>query len=446
MRTSLFAAAAALTLSGLASGAMAQTQAPAMAPAPVPAAASGKALTVTEGGVALLTLNADVDSVILSNDTALGVEVQDPRHIVIFGKVEGAGDVILMDARKRQVDRRRVTVVADTSALEALIANSTPGAKIRVQKSGAVIVLAGEAENAAQSKLAYDIAANAYPASGMKVLNLVKSRTNDQLAVSVRVMEVRRTKLRELGTRWSAQNRYNQGVGGIGNLFSSALGSAGSQDLFASARFTIDRLTLDAFINYLRSEGAATMLAEPTIVATSGQKAKFLAGGELPVPTPAVYAGTNQVVNSYTFRPYGIGLEFTATIIDGDQVTLQLAPEVSAVDDSRVVDFSGSKIPGIITRKTETTVTLGFGESVAIAGLRAAEESKDKRGLPFPTPGGIGDAIAGSRNSKRSDTELVLIVTPERVAAAQAKMPNPPETLTPPKPAKSSASSAGAKK
>lgn len=410
------------------------------------AAASGPTI-VPQGGVIILTPNTDVDSVVVSNDTALGVEVQDTRHIVVFGKQEGSGEIILLDSRKHPIDRRQVSVIADVSGIQALIDQSAPGARIKVAKSAGVIVLSGTADNSAQVKLAADIAASAYPASGVKVLNLIRSAVNDQLAVSVRVMEVRKTKLRELGIKWTAQNRYNQGTGQIGNLFNSALGTTGAQDLFATAKFTIDRLTLDAYINFLRSEGAATMLAEPTIVATSGQKAKFLAGGELPVPVPTVISGTNQVVNSYTYRPYGISLEFTAQILDANSLTLQLAPEVSAIDDSRVVDFNGSKVPGIVTRKTETTVNLNFGESVAIAGLRAKEENHDKRGLPFSTPFGIGDALAGANNSKRSDTELVIIVTPERVNDSQQRsMPTPDMTAAAPKAAKPAPSPATASK
>ncbi|MCI3132711.1 type II and III secretion system protein family protein [Phenylobacterium aquaticum] len=404
------------------------------------AAAQGGPTLVPQGGVVMLTPASDVDSVVVSNDTALGVEVQDTRHIVVFGKQEGSGEIILLDARKRPIDRRQVSVVADVSGIQALIDQSTPGSHIKVAKSSSVIVLSGTAENSAQVKLAADIAASAFPTSSIKVLNLIRSAANDQLAVSVRVMEVRQTRLRELGIKWTAQNRYNQGTGQIGNLFNSALGTTGAQDLFATAKFTIDRLTLDAYINFLRSEGAATMLAEPTIVATSGQKAKFLAGGELPVPVPTVFSGSNQVVNSYTYKPYGISLEFTAQILDANSLTLQLQPEVSAIDDSHVVDLNGSKVPGLVTRKTETTVDLNFGESVAIAGLRAREENRDRRGLPFSTPFGIGDALAGANNSKRSDTELVIIVTPERVSdSQQAAMPAPDMTAAQPKPAKPAA-------
>jgi len=385
--------------------------------------------TLREGGVVTLTPPADVASVILSNEEALAVDVRGPRQVVVFGKKEGVGEVLLLDARGHGVGRGAFTVVGDLSSLEALLAASLPGSTIHAARSSGVVVLSGEALTSAQVTTAAAITAGAYP--NLKLVNLVKSKASDQLAVSVRVMEVRKGRLKELGIRWSLLNRFNGGTGVIGNTFASALGQVGNADLFASAKFVVNRQTLDAYINFLRSEGAATMLAEPTVVATSGQKAKFLAGGEIPVPTPYINnsGGSNSL--GYTFKSYGVTLEFTPEILDEHSVKLELAPEVSAVDDSRVVEFGGAKVPGLVTRKTSTVVTLKFGESLAIAGLRARETQKDRRGLPFKTPWNIGDALAGANNSKTSDTELVLIVTPEQVSDAQAKMPTAAEAVAP---------------
>ncbi|MDP2010527.1 MAG: pilus assembly protein N-terminal domain-containing protein [Phenylobacterium sp.] len=378
--------------------------------------------TISEGGFLVLTPSSDVSSVVMSNDATLKVDVRGARRIVLFGVKEGSADVMLMNAANQQIERRTVEVVADTANLAALISRTAQVPNLSVSKSSGVAVLTGDAPNAATVVLAGDIATGAMP--GVKIINLIRSATNDQLAVSVRVLEVRRNKAKELGIRWQAQNRFNGGTGAIGNLFASAIGTATTTDLFASAKFTIDRLVLDTFLNYLRSEGAATMLAEPTIVATSGQKARFLAGGELPVPSPQTNGVTNNAVG-YTYKPYGVTLEFTALIVDGESVRLQLAPEVSQVDMANIVEFNGAKVPSLITRKTETTVTLKFGESVAIAGLRSSESQSNKRGLPFRTPFDIGDKLAGSRDSRDSDTELVLIVTPERVEDAAKHMPSP---------------------
>ena len=385
-----------------------------LALAPVLAAHAAEPSTVVVGGVLVLTPDRDVASVVLSNEGVVSVDVRGARKVVIFGNKEGTAEVMLMDSAQRQIERHQVVVVADTSALENLIAESAPGTSISISRASGVAVLSGSSPNAAMSLLAMEIAAGGMP--GVKIINRIQSSNSDQLAVSVRVMEVRRSKLREVGLRWQAQNKFNEGTASIGNLLASALGKAGSTALFGSAKFTIDRLAFDVFLNFLRSEGVATMLAEPTIVATSGQKAKMLAGGELPIPTPQTNGNSTSIGIEY--KPYGITLEFTAIILDNNSVRLNLAPEVSQIDMANVVELNGARVPGLITRKTETTVTLNFGESVVIAGLRSRETQKSRSGLPFG-----GDFLTASRAAREADTELVIIVTPLRLDEAPSHMP-----------------------
>ena len=382
--------------------------------APVLAAHAAEPSTVVAGGVLVLTPDRDVASVVLSNEGVVSVDVRGARKVVIFGNKEGTAEVMLMDSAQRQIERHQVVVVADTSALENLIAESAPGTSISISRASGVAVLSGSSPNAAMSLLAMEIAAGGMP--GVKIINRIQSSNSDQLAVSVRVMEVRRSKLREVGLRWQAQNKFNEGTASIGNLLASALGKAGSTALFGSAKFTIDRLAFDVFLNFLRSEGVATMLAEPTIVATSGQKAKMLAGGELPIPTPQTNGNSTSIGIEY--KPYGITLEFTAIILDNNSVRLNLAPEVSQIDMANIVELNGARVPGLITRKTETTVTLNFGESVVIAGLRSRETQKSRSGLPFG-----GDFLTASRAAREADTELVIIVTPLRLDEAPSHMP-----------------------
>lgn len=381
---------------------------------PAVAARAATPTTVVVGGVLVLAPEKDVASVVLSNEGVVSVDVRGVRKVVIFGNKEGTAEVMLMDSAQRQIERLQVVVVADTSALENLIARSAPGTQISISRAAGVAVLSGTAPNAAMSLLAGEIAAGGMP--GVKIINRIQSSNSDQLAVSVRVMEVRRSKMREVGLRWQAQNRFNEGTGSVGNLLANALGQVGSTALFGSAKFTVDRLAFDVFLNFLRSEGVATMLAEPTIVATSGLKAKMLAGGELPIPTPQTNGNTTSVGIEY--KPYGITLEFTAIILDNNSVRLNLAPEVSQIDQANVVELNGAKVPGLITRKTETTVTLNFGESVVIAGLRSRETNRSKSGLPFG-----GDFLAASRDAREADMELVIIVTPLRLDEAATHMP-----------------------
>jgi pilus assembly protein CpaC len=266
---------------------------------------------------------------------------------------------------------------------------------------------------------------------GSRIVNLIASYVDDQFAVSVKVLEVRRSRVEELGLRWQAQNRYNDGVATVGSGIANAIGQSVVAGLFGTARFTVDRLTLDAFIDFLRRDGSAVLLAEPVILASDGAPARFLAGGELPVPVPFLTAQGGTASLGYTYKPYGVTLAFTGRIMDGDRVRLELAPEVSAVDQGQAVEFAGSRIPAISTRQVETTVVLNFGESVAIAGLRSTDSSRNRRRLPFSTPFGLGDVLAGSRADADSDLELVLIVTPVRAGDAPAQIPALTEPVLP---------------
>lgn len=379
-----------------------------------------------EGGVTVVTVEREVASIVVSNEEIVSVEVRGRRSVVVFAKKQGTVELIVLDAANRVLARRAYEVRADTTLLSSLIKQAAPTAEIDVARAGEVVVLRGQATDSAEAAMIVSLVQGAAPQA--RIINLMSSEVDDQVAVSVKVMEVRKNRLREVGLRWSAQNRFNDGTASIGSSMATAVAQTVSGGLFGTARFTVDRLTLDAYIDFLRSEGAATLLAEPVILATDGQKAKFLAGGELPVPVPYLNTQGGTSTLGYTYKPYGVTLEFTAQILDGGRVRLQLAPEVSAVDRSQAVEFAGARVPALSTRKAETTVVLAFGESVAIAGLRSTESTNARRRLPFDTPFNIGDILAGSRSEQGTDTELVLIVTPVRGREADQRF----AALTPP--------------
>lgn len=387
-----------------------------------------------EGGVTVVTVDREVASIVISNEEVVSVEVRGRRSVVVFAKKQGTVELIVLDAGNRVLARRAYEVRADTTRLSSLIRQAAPAAQVDVARAGEVIVLRGQATDSAEAAMIVSLMQGAAPQA--RIINLMNTEIDDQVAVSVKVMEVRKNRLNEVGLRWSAQNRFNDGTAGIGSGMAAAVAQTVTGGLFGTARFTVDRLTLDAFIDFLRNEGAATLLAEPVILATDGQKAKFLAGGELPVPVPYLNTQGGTSTLGYTYKPYGVTLEFTAQILDGGRVRLQLAPEVSAVDRSQAVEFAGARVPALTTRKAETTVVLAFGESVAIAGLRSSETVNTRRRLPFDTPFGLGDILAGSRSDQGTETELVLIVTPVRGREADQRIaaltPSAPAAPVPP--------------
>lgn len=385
--------------------------------------------TLRAGGVVVMTADQPVASAVVSNDLAIRIEPRGPRTIVVFGLAEGTAELILLDDQGLVVQQALIEVYADVTSIESLIRQVAPEARISIARSGDTVVLSGTASDSSEVSMIVELVTGALP--GSSIVNLIVSEVDDQFAVSVKVLEVRRSRVEEIGLRWEAQNRYNQGVASIGSGIANAVGQSVVSGLFGTARFTVDRLALNAFIDFLRSDGSAVLLAEPVILASNGAPARFLAGGELPIPVPFLNAAGGTSTLGYTFKPYGVTLAFTGTILEGDRVRLELAPEVSAVDRSQAVEFAGTRVPAITTRTVETTVVLKFGESVAIAGLRSTDSSRNQRRLPFSTPFGIGDILAGNRADADNDMELVLIVTPVRAGDAPAQIPALTEPVLP---------------
>ncbi len=389
-------------------------------------------LGLNEGGMIVLGADRDIASVVVSNEGVVTVEPRGRRSLVVFGRKAGFVEILLLDADNRLIEQNSLEVRHDLTALNRLITEAAPGSNVVVSRAGDVIVLSGVTVDSAQSALIQNIVQGASP--NVRLINMLVTDVDDQVAVSVRVMEVRTNRLSEVGLRWSAQNRFNDGNVVIGSSLADAVAQIVTGGLFGTARFTVDRFTLDSYIDFLRNEGVATLLAQPVILTTDGERARFLAGGELPVPVPYLNTTGGTSTLGYTYKPYGVTLEFTSRILDGDRVRLQLSAEVSSVDRSQAVEFAGARVPALTTRRAETTVVLAFGESVAIAGLRSAETTANRRRLPFDTPFGIGDILAGNRAEQGSETELVLIVTPIRASEVGPVMPSPtvPGTEAPP--------------
>jgi pilus assembly protein CpaC len=185
-------------------------------------------------------------------------------------------------------------------------------------------------------------------------------------------------------------------------------------------------------LDALEEKGAVKILAEPNLVAMSGDTANFLAGGEFPIPVSQSTSGGVPTV-TVEFKPFGISLAFTPTVVDSDLINLIVAPEVSQIDKTNSVSFSGFVIPGIQTRRAKTTVELRDGQSFAIAGLLSSNFTDTMRGIPGLMDIPIFGALARSSDYVRNETELVIIVTPKLVQPASAgTLVAPTDSFVPP--------------
>jgi pilus assembly protein CpaC len=251
--------------------------------------------------------------------------------------------------------------------------------------------------------------------------------------VDVKIVEINRNTLNELGASFSASKKTGSGSFGIGSSLNSAFrsgvsgGGTGNVTNFGSFFGSITRgaFSMSAEIDLLESNGLGRVLAAPTLVALSGQSASFLAGGEIPVPQSGGL-GTTTVV----YKPFGVGLTVTPTILSPNRIALKVAPEASDIDYTNAIVTNSIQIPAITTRRADTTVELGDGESFIIGGLisRTTTSAVDK----VPLLGDLPLIGAFFRNLKynSAEKELVIVVTPHLVkpVARGVAMPLPGDT------------------
>jgi pilus assembly protein CpaC len=276
-----------------------------------------------------------------------------------------------------------------------------PGENIDVKSVDSSLVLSGVVSSAGRAEKARALtAAIAREAKDAKIINELSVATPNQVNLRVRIAEVDRTVMKALGINLSRPNgqitfsTFNPPVG--------ILAAGGT----VNARFGPSALPINATLDALAQEGLVRNLAEPNLTAVSGQTASFLAGGEIPYVTTQLAGNGNAFIQTTLFKPFGVQLQFTPTIIDANHVSLRVHPEVSA-------PVAGATNPPPLTvRRAETTVELGSGESFALAGLYQDNTQETISKFPWLADLPILGQLFRSQQFQRSETELVIIVTP----------------------------------
>lgn len=323
------------------------------------------------------------------------------RHndALLVGKSPGSTTLLLWMRNQPVPSRIRVEV---RNAIQGGLLGEG-GTQVTVQ--GGQALLSGSSPSLLEHEASRKAAASAVGEKGA-INDAATIASTGVVQVEVKVVEFNKTVLRQVGISFKNTN------GGFTYGISSPTGSGGSSALSSAFNLVASSIpgAWNANIDLLQSNGMARVLAEPTLVALSGQSASFLAGGELPILEPQGL-GTTTV----TFKPFGIGLTVTPTVLSADRIALKVAPEASDLDYSRGISLDGTQIPAISTRRADTTIELGDGESFVIGGLVSSQLSSMVDKVPF-----LGDLpIIGSffrnLNYKREDKELVIVVTPRLV-------------------------------
>ncbi|MCX7338287.1 MAG: type II and III secretion system protein family protein [Alphaproteobacteria bacterium] len=352
--------------------------------------------------------DSEIDEVFITDPKTADVQIIDSRSLYIFGVNPGSTSILCLSKDKRTLKKLTVYVKASNGQpgqLQAIIKKIVPTAKVEVVQLPTGILLKGSIESTKDGELIQDIAEKTIEGR-LQILNYMTISRSMQINLRVKIAEVSRSVSTSLGVNWQANATQ-------GNFAFGIIPEAGSSQTGPFLNFQKGALKLNAIFQTLENEGLATILAEPNLIALSGKSASFSVGGEIPYQTAAGSLGTSSV----EFKKYGINLAFTPTVV-GDTIHLKLSTEVSGPDGT--TSGGATALPGLSTKNAETSVALGNGQSLMIAGLLYKETDGNENGYA-----GLGDIpifgrLFRTNSLKDSRRELVIIVTPYLVEPISA--------------------------
>ncbi|WIM13232.1 type II and III secretion system protein family protein [Enhydrobacter sp.] len=361
------------------------------------------------------------------------VQVKSPGMIYVFAKKPGDTVLYAVDSQDRVLLNTIVSVTSPLSRIKGALDSIHPHNGVTFDNQGETIVLGGTVRSAQVAEDARRLALQQVNGNASKVISNIQVDAPTQVQLQVKVAEVNRDSLKRVGINW--QNISNVALFGTG--WASAGFAINTIQNTGGAASGLIRLQtnggLTSLIDFLATQGQATILAEPNLIAMSGENASFLAGGEIPVIAPQ--GGITNTI-AVTYKQVGISLNFTPTII-GDRINLKVAPEVSQVTTTGQVSVPISPtasiiVPAIQTRRASTTVELGSGQSFAIAGLMQRTTKQDIQKMPWLGDIPVLGALFKSDAYQRNETELVIIVTPYFVQPTNDQLRTPLTARVPP--------------
>jgi pilus assembly protein CpaC len=375
-----------------------------------PASGARQGLALEAGSGRVLTLPGPASNVFVADPKVAEVRPASPSSLFVFGVGTGRTTIAAMDTNGHLVSQFDVTVQPSAfgaGEAQAAIKRLMPASRIRVQAHAKGLLLSGQVENPAEAAQALAIA-RGYTNENQSVDNQLSVQATTQVTLRVRIAEVSREVVRNLGINWQA-------IGSIGSIgkfpaLTFAANAATAPSCLANASACLGA-SFNGVIDALAQDNLAHILAEPNLTVMSGQPASFLVGGEFPIPVA-------QQQNSITieFKKFGVSLAFVPTVFSDGRINIHVSPEVSQITNQGAVQLtagnSSIQIPALTVSRAETTVELGSGQSFAIAGLLQDTGKQGISGLPFLKDIPILGALFRSSSYQRNETELVIMVTP----------------------------------
>jgi pilus assembly protein CpaC len=355
----------------------------------------------------ILNTDTPVSRVSLAEPEAASIVVLSPRQIYITGRKLGTTTLTLWSGGKVS-GVYDLVITPDVTRLKRMIHEILPREKaVQVLSSGESITLSGSVSNTGDLTSVLSLAEAEAPG---KVVNLLRVDGVQQVMLEVRVAEMSRTALKRMGINLAATFSNFTVYSFLNNL--TSLASDGSNlvemtdKITGVVQYNAGGVNIVGMIDALKAHGLARLLAEPNLTCVSGESADFLVGGEVPIPKPGALGTV-----SIEYKPFGVGLEFTPTVLSSGVINLHVSPEVSELDYTNALRYQGYEIPAISTRKASTVVDLADGQSFAIAGL--ISESLKENNNRFPVLGDLPvlGTLFRSTDYQKNKTELVILVT-----------------------------------
>ncbi|MBT4464402.1 MAG: type II and III secretion system protein family protein [Rhodospirillaceae bacterium] len=387
-------------------------------------ASAGNRLQLEVSKGRLVRLERPAATVFVADPEVANIQVKSPSLIYVLGKKPGETTLFAVDGKERVLANIDISVTHNLDALRGVLENFHPNSGVQVSSISSNLVLDGVVSSASVAEDMRRLALG-FAGDEKSIINRLGVAAPNQINLRVRVAEVSRDVDKQFGFNWSL-------LGSIGG-FSLGLGSANpfagsvtQQTLTAAA--SLGKWDFNAVIDALEEEGLVSVMAEPNLTALSGETASFLAGGEFPILVPS--SDGNVTIE---FKKFGVSLAFTPTLIGTDRVNMHVRPEVSQISSTNSITLSGYDVPSLTTRRAETTVELGSGQSFAIAGLLQNNVTHDISKFP-----GLGDvpmigSLFKSDRFQRDESELVIIITPYIVKPVSSrKLAAPTDGFVPP--------------
>lgn len=374
---------------------------------------------------AVIRLPADAKDVIVGNPDVVDVVVRTRNTAYLFARKVGQTNVFFFDQKGQQILNVDLEVALDMTALQQLLKRRLPNSNIAVDTIDNSVVLGGTASNAAEAKIAEDIAAKFVGTGdeGTGVVNAITLLGTDQVMLKVRMVEVQRDVLKQFGVNLQAMleaGNFALNLTSAGQ-FTSPTGLLDTRNSIGLG-FDDGTNSVEGILRAMERDGVLRTLAEPTLVAVSGQTANFSAGGEFPVPQRIEGTDDGTATNvTYTFRSFGVGLGFTPTVMSDGRINLAIKTEVSELANEGAISKAQHVLPAIKKRTAETVIELPSGGSMMLAGLIKDQMRQTIDGTPGLKDLPVLGTLFRSRNYIQNQTELVVLVTPYLVNPVHEK-------------------------